>query len=709
MLLVSVGVASAQSASCQCEPSPEVRAALKTLDSPELDRLSYKQQRARRLEILAELRRAHPGDVFIERQYQDNSKINGDFEPETVEEYRKLAGEHPQDPIYIYLYARALVGTKTPDAIAGFERSLRVSPGFAWAHLALANVYSQRLLEDKAKNLGHLKAFMHLCPNSFDGYSDLRGLSDTEFLTKTAAELRAKLEADTEGDHVFDYPRLWQLEFKLATAADHEKIRKRVAEDVDRIKGISVVMGSAQGLWVIREGYNLAGDKGAKQATEDQIVARFPQSGYASQVVYERWNTEHPWPGDTNPQQKAAYYKALLARTEAELKAKPDDEFAWMFRLEALGELKDHPASEVADAADHVLKAAEENRGFGYFSPSMQIQTAAVYLQRNLRLEQIPGLIEDGMKEDQSRIDRVLRSDLLTPQVRKMETRQLDFSRWTAWGILAQAYINTHQGDKAMNVIVTMEDWLAKTKPEASAEPNEKESYKYHQSVYWEFKGRLAESNNLKADAMLFYQRAISLSGAKIPAAESDSDDTLAVRAAKLWKEMGGSNEGLQALFTPVERVDSEESSTGWLSVKRSLPPFDLPDINGKKWSLAGLKGKVAFVNVWATWCGPCRMELPHLQKLYDRLKDRKDVVVFSLNVDENPGLIEPFLKENSFTFPVVPAFAYVEDFLKLLSIPRNWILTPDGALKTEEIGFGGDGDKWVNEAVDQIDKAKAN
>jgi thiol-disulfide isomerase/thioredoxin len=50
-------------------------------------------------------------------------------------------------------------------------------------------------------------------------------------------------------------------------------------------------------------------------------------------------------------------------------------------------------------------------------------------------------------------------------------------------------------------------------------------------------------------------------------------------------------------------------------------------------------------------WCGPCRIELPHLQKLYDRLKD------------DNTGIIEPFLKEHSLTFPVVPALAYVQGF----------------------------------------------
>jgi thiol-disulfide isomerase/thioredoxin len=139
------------------------------------------------------------------------------------------------------------------------------------------------------------------------------------------------------------------------------------------------------------------------------------------------------------------------------------------------------------------------------------------------------------------------------------------------------------------------------------------------------------------------------------------------------------------------------------------LPAFDLADVKGKRWSLADLKGKVVFVNIWATWCGPCRMELPLFQKLYDRLKDRKDVVALTFNIDENPGVIEPFLKQNAFTFPVLPALAYVQNFFTVTSIPRSWIVTADGTLREERVGFDGDPDKWVDDAIKEIEKAKSN
>src|SRR5690606_27622587 len=59
---------------------------------------------------------------------------------------------------------------------------------------------------------------------------------------------------------------------------------------------------------------------------------------------------------------------------------------------------------------------------------------------------------------------------------------------------------------------------------------------------------------------------------------------------------------------------------------------FEAKDLTGKTWRLADLKGKVAYVNVWTTWCGPCRAEMPGLQKLYERWKDREDRIVLTIS-----------------------------------------------------------------------------
>ncbi|HYK21273.1 MAG TPA: TlpA disulfide reductase family protein, partial [Pyrinomonadaceae bacterium] len=127
----------------------------------------------------------------------------------------------------------------------------------------------------------------------------------------------------------------------------------------------------------------------------------------------------------------------------------------------------------------------------------------------------------------------------------------------------------------------------------------------------------------------------------------------------------------------------------------------------GRKWSHADLKGKVTLINFWATWCGPCRLELPYVEKLREQLKDRKDVLVLTVNIDEEVGMVEPFMKENKYTFPVLLGQAYAEG-QRINSIPRNWIVSLDGKVMFEGIGFGNDGEEWIKKATQVIEKVKS-
>lgn len=97
---------------------------------------------------------------------------------------------------------------------------------------------------------------------------------------------------------------------------------------------------------------------------------------------------------------------------------------------------------------------------------------------------------------------------------------------------------------------------------------------------------------------------------------------------------------------------------------------------------------------------------MPRFQKLYERYKNRPDVLLLTLSMDENPGLIEPFVKEHKFTFPVLPAFSFVEDTLHVLGIPQNWIVDANGVVRQKEIGFEAS-DNWENWMAEAIEKNK--
>ncbi len=82
---------------------------------------------------------------------------------------------------------------------------------------------------------------------------------------------------------------------------------------------------------------------------------------------------------------------------------------------------------------------------------------------------------------------------------------------------------------------------------------------------------------------------------------------------------------------------------------------FTLRDIDGQSVSLSELKGKVVVMSFWATWCGPCKEEMPHLQKMYSELQE-KGLTVLSIATDDarSSSRVKPFIKKNGYAFPVL-------------------------------------------------------
>jgi hypothetical protein len=97
---------------------------------------------------------------------------------------------------------------------------------------------------------------------------------------------------------------------------------------------------------------------------------------------------------------------------------------------------------------------------------------------------------------------------------------------------------------------------------------------------------------------------------------------------------------------------------------------------------------------------------LPRLQKLVDQYKNRSDVQFLTLNMDDNPGLIEPFLKEHQLNLTVVPASSYVQDTLKVMGIPQNWIVDSNCTIRLKGIGYDST-DKWETGMKEAIEKFK--
>jgi peroxiredoxin len=117
----------------------------------------------------------------------------------------------------------------------------------------------------------------------------------------------------------------------------------------------------------------------------------------------------------------------------------------------------------------------------------------------------------------------------------------------------------------------------------------------------------------------------------------------------------------------------------------RQQADFRLSDLQGNPWHLRDLKGKVVLVNFWATWCPPCRKEMPDLQALYDKYKDQGFVVV-SIS-DEEAAKVQPFIAERKITYPVLlDPGRKINDLFQVEGIPKSFVYDREGKLVAQSI-----------------------
>ncbi len=117
-------------------------------------------------------------------------------------------------------------------------------------------------------------------------------------------------------------------------------------------------------------------------------------------------------------------------------------------------------------------------------------------------------------------------------------------------------------------------------------------------------------------------------------------------------------------------------------------PDFTLPAVSGGALRLSDLRGKVVLLNFWATWCVPCRTEMPAIEALYQRYKARGlDVLAVNLDVLSTAG-VEVFVKEVGITFPIIldPSWAAARAY-RVFGLPTTYLIDRAGNVVVREVG----------------------
>ena len=117
---------------------------------------------------------------------------------------------------------------------------------------------------------------------------------------------------------------------------------------------------------------------------------------------------------------------------------------------------------------------------------------------------------------------------------------------------------------------------------------------------------------------------------------------------------------------------------------------FALPDLNGTQVSLADQRGKVVFFFFWATWCPPCRAEMPSMEKLYTRFKDN-DFTILAVNLGENEAQVRAFKESFKLNFPILlDADSSTGMIYGAISVPTTYLIDRDGRIIGGALGRRG-------------------
>ena len=139
-------------------------------------------------------------------------------------------------------------------------------------------------------------------------------------------------------------------------------------------------------------------------------------------------------------------------------------------------------------------------------------------------------------------------------------------------------------------------------------------------------------------------------------------------------------------LFTLQIQCDSFKENLQKLDfqiITESINYFDfkLSDLDGNEVSLSNYQGKVIMLNFWATWCPPCRNEMPSMESLYKKMEDN-NFIILAINIQENISAVKDFIQKNKYTFPVIlDETGTTSVKYQIRSIPTTYIIDTKGKI----------------------------
>src|SRR3954467_10786230 len=145
--------------------------------------------------------------------------------------------------------------------------------------------------------------------------------------------------------------------------------------------------------------------------------------------------------------------------------------------------------------------------------------------------------------------------------------------------------------------------------------------------------------------------------------------------ASRYAMHLGGVRTDARAAAAPAEAPDAEPVTLRFFRNPAPAPAFIARDLDGREISTASLRGKVVLLNFWATWCPPCRAEIPDLIALQEKYRDRLQVIGISED-ETSPESVRAFAEEHKMNYPIVMTTPALQKmFPGISALPTSFIL----------------------------------
>lgn len=197
-----------------------------------------------------------------------------------------------------------------------------------------------------------------------------------------------------------------------------------------------------------------------------------------------------------------------------------------------------------------------------------------------------------------------------------------------------------------------------------------------------------------------------------------DSSGTVLTPA--VWKALMGTGKYIIRPENPVEsngtfrlyRLTEEEierreanmpkpRASSYFSTGKRPATFTAKDLEGNQYKLRELEGKVVVLNFWFVNCGPCRREIPELNKLTDEYKDSANIVFLAIALDSKPE-VEKFIEKFPFNYKIVNDGRYIADIYKVISYPTHAVIDKSGKVIFHTSGYGPSTIPWLRKSIVQ-------